>query len=294
MNDDRVVLVDKLLMVYVLRVAGLAAENRSRAENMVRVGRWSSTLVRESLVERQRMRSEESGLTNDHHDHAHMPEMIVNHSRRGRGEVKSTGPHVWVLKDVWKSSASVPMARETSARISEVLNRCAVQVPNLEEFLSSLGKDDVKISNEGHLSIDWIRCERCKEIGSLIGKEAVDGEPINDGTYSSSIRGHLFHSWDVAVNDPSAAMALWIFEVAPSGILRGIYPPSDHRDLEAAPHTDFEGFVNYKGVDTEPEASNTILGHREALEEEHFKDAFWLIPLRASERKNFVGLLFNK
>ena len=125
------------------------------------------------------------------------------------------------------------MARETSARISQVLNRCLDQAPSLEkELLSSLGKDDAKISNEGHLIIDWIRNAICKEITSLIGKEAVDGEPINDGKYSSSIRGHLFYPRAAAVNDPAAAVARWIFEGAPAGIsedfeaLRRTFPPS--------------------------------------------------------------------
>ena len=43
-----VVLVKKLELVYVLQAAGLAAENRSQAVTMVRVGRWSNTWVRES------------------------------------------------------------------------------------------------------------------------------------------------------------------------------------------------------------------------------------------------------
>ena len=57
-HEDRVVPADKLVLVYVLQAAGLATENCSRMEAMVRVGRWSNALVRESLVERQRMRSE--------------------------------------------------------------------------------------------------------------------------------------------------------------------------------------------------------------------------------------------
>ena len=98
---------------------------------------------------------------------------------------------------------------ETSASVSEVLNRCLDQAPNLEkELLSGLGKDDANISNEGHLVIDWIRSEICQEIASVIGKEAVDGEPINYGTYSISTRGHLFSSCAVAVNDPAATLTL--------------------------------------------------------------------------------------
>ena len=104
-----------------------------------------------------------------------MPKATTNHSLRGRGEVKSTD-HTRVGSGTsGRASASVPMARETLARISEVLNNCLDQAPSLEkELLSSLGKDDTKISNEGHLIIDWIRGEKCKEVASSIGKEAVD------------------------------------------------------------------------------------------------------------------------
>ena len=59
----------------------------------------------------------------EHFDRAHMPEVIMNHSLRVRGEVKSIDPHAGGLRNVWKSSASVPVVCETSARITEVLNR---------------------------------------------------------------------------------------------------------------------------------------------------------------------------
>ena len=39
--------------------------------------------------------------------------------------------------------------------------------------------------------------------------------------------------------------------------LHGIFPESDALDLDAVPATDF---VNYKGVETDPEVYNTILG----------------------------------
>ena len=143
----------------------------------------------------------------------------------------SIASHVGGLRNVWNTSASVLTARETSARMSEVLNRCLEQVPNLgKELLSSLRKDDAQTSNEGHSSIDWIRSEVCEEIASLIGKEAVDGEPINDGTHAISTRGHLFSSWAAVVNDPAAAVAKWIFEGAVAGIseefeaFRSIFP----------------------------------------------------------------------
>ena len=66
--------------------------------------------------------------------------------------------------------------------------------------------------------MDWIRAEICREIASKIVKETADGEPTNDGMYSSSVHGHLFCSWAVAVTNPAAAVARWISEGAPAGI----------------------------------------------------------------------------
>ena len=90
--------------------------------------------------------------------------------------------------------------------------------------------------------------------------------PVDNGTYGSVIRGHLLHAWAIAVGDPAASEARWIFEGAPASIengfheLEGIFPESDSLDWGSAPATDFEEFVNYKGVETDPEVYNTILG----------------------------------
>ena len=46
----------------------------------------------------------------------------------------STDAQVGGLRDVWKSSASVPADRETSARISEVLKRCLGEAPSLDRM----------------------------------------------------------------------------------------------------------------------------------------------------------------
>ena len=48
----------------------------------------------------------------------------------------------------------------------------------------------------------------------------------------------------------------------------------------AVPHTDFEGFVNDKGVETELEAYNTILGYRDCgfmKELDTFECCWWYL-----------------
>ncbi len=47
--------------------------------------------------------------------------------------------------------------------------------------------------------------------------------PVDNGTYSSVIRGHLLHAWATAVGDPAASVARWIFEGALAGIEDGFH-----------------------------------------------------------------------
>ena len=73
-----------------------------------------------------------------------------------------------------------------------------------------------------------------------------------------------------AACDPAIAIADWLQTGAPAGIecgydcLDGIFPrvPPEEPDLESeALYTDYDAFINYSGVETDPDVQEAIKGY---------------------------------
>jgi hypothetical protein len=152
---------------------------------MIRTGRWSNQLIRQSLMGTRvgQGRGARIGFADAHLDHAHLPVVRVSHRLRGGDPSGSAVPHVGGLRDVWKSAAMAPEAQETSAQLRRLFDHCLYQKPSLEqELLGLFGRVDAELSGQALANIEWVRGLLCDKIAGLLGKNVVDGKPIDDGT----------------------------------------------------------------------------------------------------------------
>ena len=168
------------------------------------------------------------------------------------------------LKEAWKACRKLWMHRALGLELKALIETYLDKAPQLIDDLNNLiGAPDASI---GHLEphIDAVRNIFAEHFSRRLGR-TVSCEPVS-GEYSTQLRGDFMQAWAETAKDPALKVVSWLSEGTPAGIsvpfdaLDGLTPQVneeaelDYDSLQA----DEETFVNYKGVDQDPDAIEAI------------------------------------
>lgn len=194
------------------------------------------------------------------------PKVVMSTQLRGQHQ-DNVVREEYSLRNVhkWSSNRSLHVGKQVENYLEGWLED---NIKFQEDVLSSMGKPKEESQIDSSV-VDELR----KKVFDILSRNRSPGQPdtcdlgeIHTQDYGTVVRGHLLHYWAVAVGDPAAAVATWLFEGAPAGIalgteaLDGICPivedddAIDHDDL----HTDYDMFTNYVGVEDDVEALEAL------------------------------------
>jgi len=257
--------------------AGLKRAKVKDAAKMVRVGKWSNSLVR--VVDR---------VDDDMPDLIEPPNLTeaamikdldikvtrANHARPIH-EAAVDPPHVGDLRNISDSVAGIPGHLIIGNKVRAILDDFLDKNPNLQAAcLESIGAEVTQeqvIPESDHTYLRSQLVALFASVGVITGKDAH--LPCSGESVSSSVCGLLLHAWAQAAGDPAASIALWFRDGAPADIrvpmdeLEGVMPhvrkdetPDDPASLE----TDYEAFTNHGDLENDPEVLATFQGFVDA------------------------------
>jgi len=123
------------------------------------------------------------------------------------------------------------------------------------------------------MQLSTLRCELAQCFRNL-GVNITDADTgrIIGGDINSPICGRLLHAWARCAQGPASGTAAWCWQGAPLGIKTddseptGILPeckPGDVEDPESLV-TDFDSFINYSGIEDDPDIISAVKGYVES------------------------------
>ena len=219
----------------------------SDAEEFVRAGYWSNTLVRKS-------------------SHIIEPRTRIGWTLPLREQARTEPTAVDYLGGLRKTASAVaklPQARAVGSKVRElVVESFRVNEGLLQRCLAAIGDD----SEDCGPQEEDLRVFR-QRLGELLGTQDI--EPLNAEENSSTLCGGLLEAWTKMAGDPDLEAAGWPRLGAPAGILLhpqqvGVFPPAvedaDIIDPEEAEGTfeDPEQRQSYQSVEDDDHAVEEV------------------------------------
>ena len=138
------------------------------------------------------------------------------------------------------------------------------------DIFAAIGKDGVD-AHRMEMLVDNLR----EEIASALdtSQYGMDTGSIDTDLCSTIIRGLLLEAWLQHAGDPGLCICRWLWGRAPAGLsadyscLHGLFPkvPLEEPDVDVSELSiEYEGFVNYAGVEEDDDVFEVLRGFKKA------------------------------
>ena len=255
---------------------------KSQTQSMVTTGRWSNAMRRQEGVD-----DTQTTLPPGKRQRAQVqqPEErpMVQYKVPLRQQPDKRVPALFDEKacvcglvNTWECMDKLPGHKVIGPALTKIIDAYLDQNPKLEaDVFDAIGKDQPAADEHGRPQ-ESIAAQLSRRIEPLRERVArglatrgtpPSGAKVANRECSTEIRAHLLEAWARHARDPGQRLCKWLTEGAPAGLactfedLDGLYPRVDPAAETGSPDdlfTDHDSFVNYKGVDEDPDAAKVI------------------------------------